>query len=312
LWFFEPCPAGLEDTVTDFQIHTLDLCFQFWPESIASFLVIGPRGAVLVETGPCSTLPRLQTELLRHGVSPSDVRDILVTHIHLDHAGAAWWWARQGTRIHVHQLGAPHLVDPSKLLASAQRIYGSRMDELWGEILPAPPERVHPLQDGDLIQAGGLIFTALDTPGHARHHMVYRLGAVSFTGDSTGIRMPGRAHIQVPAVPPEFDPEAWQKSIERMRAERFSRLYLTHFGPVDEVDGHLATVARLLSEFTERVRQEIMRGSSREEIIKSLSQWEGGDLAQENAAVKAASGLTGFGSLSTYVDGAMRYWENRL
>ncbi len=295
--------------MADFQIHIIDLCFHHWPESIASFLVVGPEGAVLVESGPSSTLPRLQTELSRHSVSPADVHDVFVTHIHLDHAGASGWWAQQGARIHVHHIGAPHLIDPSKLLASAQRIYGDRMDPLWGEILPVAPGNVHPLRDGDLIQAGGLTFEALDSPGHARHHMVYRLGDVAFTGDSTGIRMPGQAHIQVPTVPPEFDLEAWQGSLQRMRARKFARLYLTHFGQVDEADGHLATVASLLAEFAEQVRGEMTWGASREEIIRHLAEWEGRPPVAGGAAHKAETGSSGFGSLSTYVDGAMRYWK---
>jgi glyoxylase-like metal-dependent hydrolase (beta-lactamase superfamily II) len=298
--------------VADFQIHTIDLCFHYWPESIASFLVMGPEGAALVESGPSSTLPRLQSELARHGVSPADVHDVFVTHIHLDHAGAAGWWAKRGARIHVHHLGAPHLIDPSKLLASAQRIYGDRMDRLWGEILPVAPEHVHPLHDGDLIQAGGLTFEALDSPGHARHHVVYRLGDVAFTGDSAGIRMPGKTHIQVPTVPPEFDLDAWQGSLQRMRARKFSRLYPTHFGQVDEADDHLATVESLLAEFAERVRQEMIRGASREEIIRNLSEWEGRGQVQGNIAHKGGTGSASFGSFSTYVDGAMRYWKKRL
>jgi len=298
--------------VADPQIHIIDLCFQYWPESIASFLVIGPQGPTLVESGPSSTLPRLQSELARHGISPADVHDVMVTHIHLDHAGAAGWWARQGARIHVHHIGAPHLIDPSKLLSSAQRIYGDRMDQLWGEILPAASEQVHPLHDGNLIRAGGLTFVAMDTPGHARHHMVYRLGDVAFTGDSAGIRLPGRAQIQVPTVPPEFDLEEWQGSICRMRAQRLSQLYLTHFGQVDEADAHLATVASLLSQFAERVRQEMIHGASRQEIIQYLTEWKEDAQAVAAAADKAETGSSGFGSLSTYVDGVMRYWSKRL
>jgi glyoxylase-like metal-dependent hydrolase (beta-lactamase superfamily II) len=298
--------------VPEFEIHPLDLCFRHWPESITSYLVIGPEGPVLVETGPCSTLPTLQQGLARYGFSPADVRDVLVTHIHLDHAGAAGWWAHQGAKVHVHQVGAPHLIDPSKLLSSARRIYEDRMDELWGDLIPAPAEMVHPLQDGDLIHAGSLTFMALDTPGHARHHMIYLLGEVAFTGDAAGIRLPGRSYIQVPTVPPEFDLLDWQESIARMRARRLSRLYLTHFGPVEEADAHLSTVAELLSEFAERVRQEMMKGSPREEIIRRITEWEG---SREMADRAAGAGLlcqTGFGTLSTYVDGIMRYWSKQL
>lgn len=296
----------------DFKIHPLDLHFNYWPESIASFLVIGPEGPVLVETGPGSTLPTLLADLARHHVSPSDVRHVLVTHIHLDHAGASGWWAQQGATVHVHRFGAKHLIDPSKLLSSAQRIYGDMTDRLWGGIIPVPPDRVHPLQDGDPIQAGGLTFVALDTPGHARHHMAYGLNDVAFTGDMAGVRLPGRAHIQVPTVPPEFDLEDWKASLERMRAWGFARIYLTHFGPVDEVEVHLTTTAALLAEYAERVRQEMVRGATRGEIIQQVVEWEADNQNREGSCAQGEATQTGFGSISTYVDGIMRYWSKRL
>ena len=124
------------------RIETIDLGFRGTPRVIAAFLILGPQAPVLIETGPGSTLPTLLEGLERLGVSPVDVRDVLVTHIHLDHAGAAGWWARQGARVHVHPVGAPHLVDPARLLASSKRIYGEAMDSLWGEVLPAPADRV--------------------------------------------------------------------------------------------------------------------------------------------------------------------------
>lgn len=292
-------------------VYPIDLCFHHWPESIASFLVIGPKGPVLIEAGPTSTLPRLLNELARFNVSPSEVQDVLVTHIHLDHAGAAGWWARQGARIHVHHFGAPHLIDPSKLLASAQRIYKERMTPLWGDILPALPERVNSLRDGDLIRAGGLEFKALGTPGHARHHMIYCLDNVAFTGDIAGIQFAGDTRIQVPTVPPEFDLEAWRESIRRMVDQNFTRLYLTHFGPVDEVQRHLSTVNNQLGDFAEQIRQRMNRGNSREEIVRDLAEWWGTGRFPGSAPDGGVDGPPGLGSLSTYVDGVMRYWDKR-
>jgi len=298
--------------VSDLEIHPLDLHFRYWPESIASNLVIGPEGPVLVETGPCSTLHTLQKELAHHGFSPTDVRDVLVTHIHLDHAGAAGWWAQQGARVHVHHLGAPHLIDPSKILSSARRIYQDMMDELWVEVLPAPAEQVHSLRDGNLIRAGGLTFSALDTPGHARHHMVYLLKEVAFTGDAAGIRQPGRSFIQMPTVPPEFDLVDWQESIARMQARGPARLYLTHFGPVNEVDVHLSAASTILRESAQRVRQGMIRGATREEILRDIAEWEASREGESTLIGAGQLSQTGFGSLSTYVDGMMRYWSKLL
>ena len=197
-------------------IHTLDLLFQNVPQAIAAYLVIGPEGPLLVETGPGSTLQNLKAQLGRHGLAPQDIGQVLVTHIHLDHAGAAGWWGQQGAQIYVHHVGAPHLIDPSRLLASAARIYGDQMDTLWGPMLPTPAEKVTAVYDGDIIQAGGLEFLALDTPGHARHHHVYRLGNLAFTGDAAGIQLPDSRLIDLPAPPPEFELEVWQQTIDRL------------------------------------------------------------------------------------------------
>ena len=206
------------------RIETLDLDFGRTPETIASFLVFGPDGPVLVESGPASTLPNLLTRLQEHGVTPADVRHVLVTHIHLDHAGAAGWWAQQGATVYVHPNGARHLIDPSKLLASAERIYQERMDELWGRTVPAPEDRVVIVEGDTTIEAAGLEFVAIDTPGHARHHHVYRLGDVAFTGDAAGVRLGERHWIDLPGPPPEFDLEAWKETLNRLRGEGFAAI----------------------------------------------------------------------------------------
>ncbi len=295
-----------------FQIHPLDLRFQNSPEAIAAYLVIGPGGPVLVETGPGSTRSTLERELARLGVTPAEVRDVLVTHIHLDHAGASGWWAQQGARIHVHHVGAPHLVDPSKLLASAQRIYGEMMQPLWGEFLPVPAEQVHALNDGDLVEAGGVKFTALDTPGHARHHMVYRLDDVAFTGDLAGIRLSGRPYVRMPTPPPEFELEAWQASLARVRALKFARLYLTHFGAVDDAEAHWAKVEALLTEVVERVREVLASGAQREAVVARLTEWEESRQRADGLDAEARARYAGVGPVGMSVDGVIRYWKKRL
>jgi glyoxylase-like metal-dependent hydrolase (beta-lactamase superfamily II) len=159
------------------KIHTLDLHFQNLDHAIAAYLVEGPDGYLLIETGPMSTLPALQARLAEHGLSAADVPDVLVTHIHLDHSGAAGWWGQQGARIYVHPMGTPHIIDPSRLWQSASRIYGEEMEALWGSVLPAPAEQVITVRDGEQIEAAGLTLSAIDTPGHAGHHHTYRAKA---------------------------------------------------------------------------------------------------------------------------------------
>lgn len=295
----------------EFQTHLLDLKFQGSSEAIGAFLLVGPDGPVLIETGAGSTLPTLHKELARIGVQSSAVRDVLVTHIHLDHAGAAGWWAQQGARVYVHQVGAPHLQDPSKLLASAKRIYGDRMDTLWGDLLPAPADQLIPLKDGDLIKAGGLEIRALDTPGHACHHMVYQVENVAFTGDLAGIRLSGRNHIRLPTPPPEFHLEEWLNSIAKMRALRFSHLYLTHFGTVDDVENHWSKVKMLLRKYTALVGHELALGSDREALVGKFSQLEEERFLNDGCEGRARALYAGVGPVGMSVDGMIRYWRKR-
>jgi glyoxylase-like metal-dependent hydrolase (beta-lactamase superfamily II) len=292
------------------QIETLDLRFQGTPNVIASCLIRGPEGPVLIETGPPTTLPAMLEELERCGVRPEEVRDVLVTHIHLDHAGAAGWWARQGARVHVHPVGAPHLVDPTKLLASATRIYGDQMDTLWGEVLSAPADRVVAVEDGETLEVGGLEIRALATAGHAWHHHVFLLGDVAFTGDAAGIRLPGATWIDLPAPPPEFHLEEWRKTLNRLREARPSTLYRTHFGPTP-ADGELDRFERVLEHGAESIRRMLEQGLDREQMIERFTAEmragatqhcvdETGLVAYELANPRIMS-----------VDGIARYWRKR-
>lgn len=249
------------------QIETLDLHYRGVPRVIASYLVFGPEGPVLIETGPGSTLSTLLAALNDHGVVPSDIRNVLVTHIHLDHAGAAGWWAGQGAKVHVHPFGAPHLMDPSKLIASASRIYGDEMETLWGDILPAPSENIVPVHDGDVLGLSGLSFTVVETPGHARHHHVYQLEDIAFTGDAAGIRLPGSPWIDVPAPPPEFDLQAWKGTIDKIRKLNCSTLYPTHYGATTDVDTQLDGLEVALVEAVDFVRSMMERGLDREQMV---------------------------------------------
>jgi len=222
-----------------FDISTIDLGFKGLDHAVAAFLVRGPDGAVLVETGPASTVEALFAGLVAHGFAPSDLAAALVTHIHLDHAGAAGHLAAHGVDLYVHPRGARHLIDPSRLLASAERIYGDQLEALWGTTIAVPAERVHAVADGAVVQLAGLAFTALDTPGHAGHHHCWQVGGAVFTGDVGGVRMPGSRLVAVPAVPPEFDPDAWRASIARLRSAGAEAFYLTHFGRVGDPAEHL-------------------------------------------------------------------------
>jgi glyoxylase-like metal-dependent hydrolase (beta-lactamase superfamily II) len=188
------------------KIETIDLDFMGTEQVIASFLLLGEDGAALVETGPTTCLDRLTAGLKEHGVSHEDVRQVFVTHIHLDHAGASGHLSEllPNATFYVHEVGYPHLADPSKLVKSASRIYGERMEELWGEARPVPEDRISILKDEEETQAAGGVLVAHYTPGHAYHHFAYlepESGAL-FAGDVAGIRLPGQSYIRPPTPPP--------------------------------------------------------------------------------------------------------------
>ncbi len=286
--------------MTSAPIHIVDLHFRGSPRAVAAFLVRGPQGNVLIECGAGSTLPALKQGLQAHGLTPADIGHVLLTHIHLDHAGAAGWWAQQGAEIYVHAFGAPHLVAPEKLLASATRIYGDQMDVLWGPYLPSPAERVRALNGGEVVEVAGLSFTAHDTPGHARHHLVWQLDDVAFVGDVAAIRLEGGRHIRIPTPPPEFEREAWLETVDRMRALHFGRLYLTHFGAVENVDDHWARVATLVDAQAELARDL----PDRETLLERLDAFESRDLDEVER-----ERLNNAGPMGMSADGLLRYWK---
>ena len=293
------------------EILTLDLHFQQQPNTIASFLAIGPAGPILVETGPMSTLATLREQLAGYGYNPGDIHHVLVTHIHLDHAGAAGWWAQHGAQVYVHEVGAPHLIDPSRLLRSATRIYGDQMDSLWGQNLAAPAEQVTPVVDGQTINVAGLSLTAIDTPGHAFHHHVYQLGDIAFAGDAAGIRIPGIFFVDLPAPPPEFNLEVWLKSIEGLLDQPFEALYLTHFGRLEDWRQQLEVLSGLMQVASEFVRVRMSAGKDRDQILDDYRAWFNARAQTAGMADAAFDQYETANPLYMSVDGIVRYWTKK-
>jgi len=254
-------------------IHTIDLQFLGMKHAIASYLIPHRRGAVLVECGPGSTVAALQAGIENLGFSVSDITDLFLTHIHLDHAGASGWLARRGVRVHVHPVGAPHLIQPEKLLASARRIYGEAMDSLWGEFLPVPAERLNVLKDCQPVEVEGLALRPIDTPGHASHHFAYLFDEVCFSGDIGGIRMPGVRHLRLPMPPPEFHLESWRESLEKLKRERFACIAPTHFGAFDDPAWHLAALEKAMDEVEAWMEAVMPRGLPFEELNAEFLRW---------------------------------------
>ncbi len=289
-------------------IHTLDLRFQR-PHTIAAFLVETSAGPALVETGPESVYPRLLEALRSHGVTPADLRAVFVSHIHLDHAGAAWRLAADGApAVYVHPRGAPHLVDPSRLWESASRIYGEQMEALWGCSGPVPAERVRAVEDGEVVAVGDARFLALDTPGHAGHHHSWVLEDVVFSGDVGGVRI-GGGPVVPPFPPPEIQLELWKASLERLRAVGASEIRPTHFGAYRDVPEHLDDLEDRMFRWAERVLGWLRAGLDEAALIERFE-------ALVRAELEAA-GLDG-PALAEYeiadpawmsVPGLVRYWR---
>ncbi len=254
-------------------IHTLDLNFQNRHDAIAAFLIPYSGGAVLIEAGPGSTIEGLKAGLAEHGYNVSDVTHVLLSHIHLDHAGAAGWLSRQGAEVYVHPVGAPHMIDPAKLIASATRIYQDKMDTLWGEFLAVPEDQLHIPEDGEKIIVGDLEFTAYFTPGHAEHHIAYGFGDLVFSGDVGGVRMPGCDYVRLPLVPPELHLGKWQASLELLLEKGFKRIAPTHFSIFDDAEKHIENGLKAVIS-TEKWLEEVMPAEpSIDELGQKFTSW---------------------------------------
>lgn len=237
----------------------LDVEYGGIPRLIACGVVETPAGLLLVDPGPTSSLDGLLKALDARGNTLSDVAAILLTHIHLDHAGATGTLVgrNRNIRVFVHGRGARHLIDPSRLLASARRIYGERLDELWGEIVPVPDDNVEVVSHGDLIAPGGRDIDVAYTPGHAVHHVSYfdRATSTAFVGDTLGLRVEGEKTVIPMTPPPDIDLVSWQTSVQKISDWSPKRLVLTHFGRVDEPAAHIARFTSRLNAWSERARE---------------------------------------------------------
>ena len=244
----------------------LDLQFQGVAGVIATVVAHGTSGVALVDPGPSSTLPALRVELQRAGIATGDLTALLLTHIHLDHAGASGTLVRENPRlrVYVHERGAPHLIDPTKLLASAARLYGDDMDRLWGEFRPVPAEAIVTLAGGERIAAGDRELDVAYTPGHASHHVSYfsRDAGIALVGDTAGIRLRAGAYVHPPTPPPDVDLDAWAASLRTIERWHPETLFLTHFGPSSPVGAHLGELADHLDLAARLVKTSLAREGS--------------------------------------------------
>jgi len=290
-------------------VHTLDLNFQNKTHAIASYLIRDGEAVVLIESGPGSTRASLEAGLQAHGLSASDLTHVLLTHIHLDHAGAAGYLARQGAQVYVHPVGAPHLLNPEKLLASATRIYGNKMETLWGEFLSVPENQLHVVNDAEEIVIGNLRFAALSTPGHAEHHHVYLFEDICFSGDVGGVRIPGYQYLRAPMPPPELNFEKWRASLALLRKQKFARIAPTHFGIYDDPDWQLRQVELALDSAERWLEQTMPSDPPVEELRAQFTAWTEEEGRQQGLSAEVVQAYTLANPPGMSADGLQRYWK---
>jgi glyoxylase-like metal-dependent hydrolase (beta-lactamase superfamily II) len=291
-------------------LHILDVHFHT-PETIACLALEAGEGRwVIVDPGPYSTYPNLVAAMAQKGFGPQDVEAVLLTHIHFDHAGAAWAFAELGAHVYVHPKGYAHMQDPTKLVQSATRIYGDQMDVLWGKLLPIAPTHLHEVADYQVLEIGKLQFMAHYTPGHAVHHIAWQWEDHLFAGDVAGARIPGGT-VQPPCPPPDIHLGDWDVSIERMRKLQPKYLYPTHFGCYTDVADHLDQLQERLHGWAAWVKQEMEAGKNAGEMTGPFSEWAAQQLRDSGASDPVIERYNWANPAFMSVFGLVRYWTKQ-
>jgi glyoxylase-like metal-dependent hydrolase (beta-lactamase superfamily II) len=294
----------------------IDLNFLGVRESVGLYLLEGNGELALVDSGPSSCLPALRDFLAARNLTLADISALLLTHIHFDHAGATGTLVKENPnlRVFVHELGARHLKDPSRLLNSATRLYGNALQQMFGEFLPVPEKHIHALIGGESIRTAGREIEVAYTPGHASHHVSYfdQSTGAAFTGDTTGMRLPGYEVVAPLTPPPDIDLAAFTESLAQIERRKPTQLLLPHFGAYNNVSEHLQTTREALYAWTERTWT-IMKNNTEESarIEKFTAQAEGEFRAQlPNEEIVARYRTVAMPQLSWY--GLERYWRKRI
>ena len=281
------------------ELHPIDLHHQGAERVIGVYVLETDDGPALFDCGPASAVDALKRGLAARGLELADLRHLLLSHIHLDHAGAAGVLVREHPvlQVHVSEIGLPHLVDPTRLEASARRLYGDAFDSLWGELAPVPAENVHAARD----RVAGL--NCFPTPGHASHHVSYVQDGTLLAGDAVGVRIQPSRHILPVAPPPDVDLDAWHHTLDEIERRPLERLALIHFGVVTEPRDHLRRMRRELMVWAERVRA----GADEEEFVAAARR----DLEEAEGEDEADRWELAAPFWQSYA-GLRRYWDKRV
>jgi glyoxylase-like metal-dependent hydrolase (beta-lactamase superfamily II) len=295
-------------------ISFVDLVFQGRERVIATAVLHGSGGVALVDPGPSSTLVTLRRKLDAAGIRPADVTALLLTHIHLDHAGAAGTLARENPRLRVfvHEKGAPHLADPTKLVTSASRLYGKAMGLLWGDVLAVPTDSIVALRGGERIDAAGRALQAEYTPGHASHHVSYfnADSGIAFVGDVAGLKVTRDGPVLPPTPPPDFDYELWNSSLDQVVRWSADTLFLTHFGPSAPSGPHVGELRTALEWVVGLAKTSL----EREDTDEGRESWFAGEVRRELTRRLGEDGVRAYESAARFDfnwRGLARYWRKR-
>jgi glyoxylase-like metal-dependent hydrolase (beta-lactamase superfamily II) len=290
-------------------VHILDTRHLGTAGIVAATALETEDGLVLFDTGPESTFETVVAQLPERGFSVQDVRHVFLSHIHFDHAGAAWRFAELGATIYVHPRGAPHLIDPTKLIASATRLYGHEMKRLWGKVSAIAPEHVRVLEDNDVVRIAPFEIRAIATPGHASHHHIYHWDDNVFGGDVAGVRL-GSGPPVPPFVPPELEIESWRESIAKIRALNPANLYLPHFGLVEgDISDHLDALEKRVIRWSIWFRDRLRAGDDEQKMMPAFDDYVAEELRTAGATESEAADYEHADPSFMAVSAAIRYWR---
>jgi len=288
----------------------IDLNFQGKHQAIASFVVETTMGPALIETGPYSTFPHLEKGLNTAGYAIEDIQHVFLSHIHFDHAGAAWAFADKGATIYLHPFGKKHLGQPEKLYNSAKRIYGDMMEKLWGEMNPIDDERLHTVEHQNGILLGETTFRAWHTPGHAVHHIAWQVDKTLFAGDVAGVSIAG-GPVVPPCPPPDINVEDWMASFALLESLDLDEMYLTHFGKITDIGPHFTELKTILNNWAMWMKPWYDTQTEQKEIVPLFEKYVRNYLQSKGVTGEDLIRFELANPSWMSVAGLMRYWHKK-
>lgn len=292
-------------------VHILDLGFQNTPQSIAAFLIETSVGPVLIETGPHSTLPALEAGLAQKGYQLKDIQHVFLTHIHFDHAGAAWVFAEHGANVYLHPFGEKHMADPTRLYNSAKMIYKDMMEVLWGQLKPIPKSLLHTAAHGEKFLIGDTEIVAWHTPGHAVHHIAWQVGTHLIAGDVAGVKI-GPGMVVIPCPPPDINIEHWKNSIDIIARLDLEAVYLVHFGKVTDLASHFKDLRYILQDWADWMRPHYEAGTDPNVITPQFVAYVRQQLIDYGTPEEYLDAYEIANPSYMSVRGLLRYWRKKL